>query len=238
MLSNTFERTQDESILQCRIAFAQCLLKLELVAESFGVHTNVGEKNPSDGSYVFKFRSVQRNSEGGGTYKSEDPFEVPDQGGAIARIEKMVAEINKREAAAAVAAGASPGGARIRELEAFDSEAADAGCKVFRPQAKGPSPAPPGGKSGAARFALQKRSDTPSAESGMSSGFTSPSCSNRPAACGAVGAPAPTEPAKPPSPFAALSAGWTSALRMTQGSQPLPVPTNNGKGGGSPDLDA
>ena len=86
---------------------------------------------------------------------------------------------------------------------------------------------------------MQKRSGTPLVESGSSSGFTSPSYSNRPAvhACGAVGAPAPTKPANPPSPFAALSAGWTSALRMTQGSQPLPMPTN-GKGGRSSDLDA
>ena len=40
LLGDTFSKTQDESILQGRIAYAQCVLRLELIAAS----TNAAEK--------------------------------------------------------------------------------------------------------------------------------------------------------------------------------------------------
>ena len=91
VLSNTFQAVEGESILQSRTSFATGILKLELLAESFGMSTRVG-KLVGD-AYVFEFRSVQKNSEGGGTGGSADPFEVPDEGGALARIERKLEEL-------------------------------------------------------------------------------------------------------------------------------------------------
>ena len=77
MLSNTFEESTQEAILQSRTSFAQGILKLELLADSFGMPTKVGEAQGEGGdTRVFAFRSVKKNSEGGGTGGSADPFEV------------------------------------------------------------------------------------------------------------------------------------------------------------------
>ena len=91
VLSNTFQAVEGESILQSRTSFATGILKLELLAESFGMSTRVG-KLVGD-AYVFEFRSVQRNSEGGGTSGSADPFEEPDEGGPLARIERKLDDL-------------------------------------------------------------------------------------------------------------------------------------------------
>jgi len=94
MLSNTFEESTQEAILQSRTSFAQGILKLELLADSFGMPTKVGEAQGEGGdTRVFAFRSVKKNSEGGGTGGSADPFEVPDEGGAIARIEAKLEQL-------------------------------------------------------------------------------------------------------------------------------------------------
>merc|ERR1712216_438049 len=78
----------------CRLSFARSVLKLELVARSLGMPIVVGEK--AGEKYVFNFRSVEPNPEGGSAGGSEDPFEIPD-GGAVMRIEreqeKMKAQI-------------------------------------------------------------------------------------------------------------------------------------------------
>jgi len=88
MLSHTFAKTKEESILKYRIAFAGAVLKLELAAQSFGITTNVGEKKEDGSGYVYAFRSVVQNSEGGGTGGSEhDPFVAPDDGGPMMRLE-------------------------------------------------------------------------------------------------------------------------------------------------------
>jgi len=84
MLSNTFEATKVEAVLQSRTSFATGILKLELICQSFGMDTKVGERVGD--KYVFNFKSVAKNSEGGGTGGGTDPFEVPDEGGALARI--------------------------------------------------------------------------------------------------------------------------------------------------------
>jgi len=94
MLSNTFEESTQEAILQSRTSFATGVLKLELLADSFGMETRVGEAQGENGDVrVFPFRSVQKNSEGGGTGGSADPFEVPDEGGAMARIEAKLDQL-------------------------------------------------------------------------------------------------------------------------------------------------
>ena len=62
MLTHTFDHVRDEATLQSRLSFARCIIKQELVAESFGLPTKVGELKP-DGRYVFTFRSVQHRSD-------------------------------------------------------------------------------------------------------------------------------------------------------------------------------
>ena len=42
MLSFTFETVREESTLQCRTSFAQRLMRLELLAQSFNMKINVG----------------------------------------------------------------------------------------------------------------------------------------------------------------------------------------------------
>lgn len=89
MLSNTYENVRKESTLRCRVSFAQCVLKLELVAESLGMPTQVGEH--ADDMYVYKFRSVAPNSDGGGTGGERDPFNEPyAEEGALERVEEKL----------------------------------------------------------------------------------------------------------------------------------------------------
>lgn len=80
-----------EAVLQSRTSFATGILKLELICQSFGMDTKVGERVGD--RYVFNFKSVAKNSEGGGTGGGTDPFEVPDEGGALARIEAKLEQI-------------------------------------------------------------------------------------------------------------------------------------------------
>jgi hypothetical protein len=110
MLSYTFEKSTEEAISQSRLTFANSVLKLELMAASYGMPTHVGEKQ-GDGTRVFSFRSVKKNSEGGGTEGSGDPFEVPDQGGAMVRIETKIDEllVAQREVMGIDAAGGDVG---------------------------------------------------------------------------------------------------------------------------------
>lgn len=78
MLTHTFDHVRDEATLQSRLSFARCIIKQELVAESFGLPTKVGELKP-DGRYVFTFRSVQHRSD----EVSEDGYVGDlDEGGA------------------------------------------------------------------------------------------------------------------------------------------------------------
>ena len=60
MLSEAFAQTQQESILQGRIAFARCILRLELIADVIGLETRAGTLGTS-GRYVHEFREL-RNS--------------------------------------------------------------------------------------------------------------------------------------------------------------------------------
>ena len=79
LLGDTFSKTQDESILQGRIAYAQCVLRLELIAASWGLDTHAGEKAAD--KYVHNFRDTELNPDGevpkGQT--SEDIFDPPEE---------------------------------------------------------------------------------------------------------------------------------------------------------------
>ena len=102
MLTYTFDSVLGESILKSRLSFSRCIIKMELVAESFGVQTRVGiRKGPED--YVFEFRSIERNVED--DEGSEDGYEGDfDEGGAdpfqdpaadkMKRIQKSVEALN------------------------------------------------------------------------------------------------------------------------------------------------
>ena len=101
MLTHTFETVREEATLQSRLSFAQCIIKQELVAESWGMATQVGEIKP-DGRYVFTFRSVlhDRDDESEDGYAGDldeggaDPFQDPTPTGT-ARIERSLAEMQE-----------------------------------------------------------------------------------------------------------------------------------------------
>lgn len=89
MLSFTFEMVREEATLQCRTSFAQRLMRLELIAESFGMGINVGEHKGGD-DYTFDFRSMEGASSS--AEGADDPFANPD-GGPLARIEAKIQEL-------------------------------------------------------------------------------------------------------------------------------------------------
>ena len=64
LLSDSFANIQIETILQTRLAFAKCLLRLELIAEAVGMETSGGTRTPS-GTNVYEFRVVDKNAENG-----------------------------------------------------------------------------------------------------------------------------------------------------------------------------
>ena len=76
LLGNTFMTTYNAASLEWRLMFARYLLRLELIARPLHIwDLRVGEKQ-SDSKYVFQFRDVAANSEGGGA--SGNPFEDTD----------------------------------------------------------------------------------------------------------------------------------------------------------------
>jgi hypothetical protein len=95
MLSFTFEMVREESTLQCRTSFAQRLMRLELLAESFGMSINVGEHKGGN-DYTFDFRSVEGSD--GAAEGGDDPFALPD-GGPLARIEDKLLKLEEKLAA-------------------------------------------------------------------------------------------------------------------------------------------
>jgi len=66
-----------ESTLECRVAFAQVVMRLELLADSFGMNVAAGEQE-EDRSY-YMFRTTDRNPEGGRSALAtlSDPFHEP-----------------------------------------------------------------------------------------------------------------------------------------------------------------
>ena len=58
LLSFTFDAVRNESTLECRTSFAQCLMRLELQAASLKWNVNAGVPN-AEGDYTYYFRSVK-----------------------------------------------------------------------------------------------------------------------------------------------------------------------------------
>lgn len=62
LLASTFAQTQNEATLQGRMAFARIVLRLERLAEIFGIDTWAGSTQGE--SHVYEFRDVVRDKEG------------------------------------------------------------------------------------------------------------------------------------------------------------------------------
>jgi len=76
LLGNTFNSTQNTATLEGRIAFAQVMLRLELLAQFMGIDTASGEPDGS-GRHAHLFRDVQKDKESElpRDYVSENVFE-------------------------------------------------------------------------------------------------------------------------------------------------------------------
>lgn len=103
MLTHTYDAVRDESLLLSRLSFAQCLLKLELVADSFNMRTHVGKKVGPD-TFVYEFRSLQRDGEDDegsddGYYgdidagNGADPFQDPAPS-AVAKVQASLTSLS------------------------------------------------------------------------------------------------------------------------------------------------
>jgi len=79
MMSYTFAAVRIESTLECRVAFAQVVMRHELMAASLGMAISVGERARNQRSY-FRFRTVERDSEGRHVEdaNASDPFADPE----------------------------------------------------------------------------------------------------------------------------------------------------------------
>ena len=101
LLSFTFDAVRNESTLECRTSFAQCLMRLELRAASLKWNVNAGVPN-AEGDYTYDFRSVQSlNSDPAASEgdaedgANTDPFAIPD-GGPLARIESKLERMEEQ----------------------------------------------------------------------------------------------------------------------------------------------
>ena len=102
MLSYTFESVLNDSTLSSRTAFSQCVMRLELLASSFGMSTAVGDHKGSD-SYTYDFRSVNAADPTDPTASGEtnaapgnaDPF-AEKHSGPFARLEAQIADLQRQ----------------------------------------------------------------------------------------------------------------------------------------------
>lgn len=81
MLTYTFDKVNQEAMLQSRLSYATSIMKLELVADSLGMDTRVGDPKLIPGKYAYQFRAYERreNDES----DSEDGYEGDfDDGGS------------------------------------------------------------------------------------------------------------------------------------------------------------
>ena len=116
MLTNTYETVRESQKLQSRLSFAQCVIKLELIATSLRINCKVGEVQP-DGTYHYVFRSLDRDTEeesedgypgdieDGGVDPFQDP--APDR---LARIEQSLASLTTVVLRSQAAASGGSGG--------------------------------------------------------------------------------------------------------------------------------
>ena len=115
LLGSTFSKTQVEAQLQGRLAFARIVLRLERVADFWGINTNAGE--PDGANWVHNFRAVQLDKDVETTrfQKSEDVFfmltnEAATAGATAEGVATARAPVAKAMAAAApVSASMLPG---------------------------------------------------------------------------------------------------------------------------------
>ena len=103
LLTYTFDGVRESSLLTSRLVFAQSLMRLELVAGSFGIRTRCGERQ-RDGPYTYQFRTRDRRHKfgdevddgyAGDLHGGANPFEEPLPT-PIGRVEKTLAHVQER----------------------------------------------------------------------------------------------------------------------------------------------
>ena len=77
LLGSTFSKTQESAALEGRMAYARMVLRLELLAEFFGLDTFAGQYDSIGDQYVHQFRGVVRDNGGElpRDYKDEAVFD-------------------------------------------------------------------------------------------------------------------------------------------------------------------
>ncbi len=90
MLSSTYDQVRDESTLQSRTAFAQLMMRHELVSSAWGLSAHVGE-HKGNGKYAYDFRSCA-SLDGG---EVTDPFADKKALAPLARLEKKFDDLAK-----------------------------------------------------------------------------------------------------------------------------------------------
>jgi hypothetical protein len=103
MLSFTFEEVRSDATLQCRLAFARNVLRLETYAQRLGMRTRVGKHIPEKGKYVFEFRTVSDKT------GSHDPFtdqEDREEGTSVYDTKERLESIEAKMEALAVSVDA------------------------------------------------------------------------------------------------------------------------------------
>jgi len=103
LLTYTFERIQESSLLISRLIFAQNVMHLELIAHSLSMDTRCG-KRIADGRYVYEFRSVERrqlygedagDGYAGDLHGGSNPFEEPLPT-PMGRVERTLAQVHSQ----------------------------------------------------------------------------------------------------------------------------------------------
>ena len=111
-MSQTFEVVREESVLKSRLGFASSVMKLELIASSFGMKRRVGEAAPTASNpsrYVYKFRAYERRhddeSDSDDGYEGDfdeggsDPFQPPVASTTqrlLSFVQEMRADLNEK----------------------------------------------------------------------------------------------------------------------------------------------
>jgi len=119
LLGSTFSKTQAESSLQGRLAFARIVLRLELVADALHINTRAGEQDGD--KFVHNFRDTVPDEYGELTrdHKSEYVFDlVPTTKADDATEEKPVAAVATPAATPSAVAASTLDSEKIDKLEA------------------------------------------------------------------------------------------------------------------------
>jgi hypothetical protein len=147
LLGSTFSKTREGATLQGRLAFAKVILRLELVADFFGVETHVGEFENGKHDWVWSFRSVVRDRDGelSRFYTDENVFDPAPEAkqaaaanGALRESVASAADLTEvKEALASVKTQLGQLAATIASSKAVDGAESEVGGGHHRAAARG-----------------------------------------------------------------------------------------------------